>query len=991
MPDSRLSLIRIFFCLLILGATFSLAGQADNVAEVRVVRRMRVEGKDSQEWTGEKRYLDAITVQTGRPYDAAKVRESIEKLYATGRVGEIQVDSERRPDGVVLTFLLEGHYFVGGVRVTGAPEPPNERQLANVTKLELGELYTKNKGDAAVAALHRLLENNGYHRARIETALDEHPETQQVDLRYTVHSGEQARIADVEVQGQPGFLPQKLADQARLKTGARASSQRFLNALSRLRKFYLQHELLGARVDLVERRYLPDVNKEHVVLRAQAGSRVVVRVAGDKVSDRTLRALLPIYEEGAVDPELVREGSRNLRDYYQGRGFFEAQVTESRAEDPQTGIIRIEYQVQKGARHTLDRVEIRGNKFFNEATLRERLLLSTGGTQGHGRFVRSQLDQDMTAIRELYRNNGFAETQVVVRVDDDYQGKKGLVHVLLHVDEGPQTLVRKLTIQGNSQIKSEDLLDVISQSEGQSFSESNAANDRDNILSHYFNNGFPNAAFHWKATPVEKEPAVDLEYTIEEGERQFVNRVLVAGQENTRETVISRQVLLESGQPLAQSDVMETQRNLYDLGIFNKVGLAVQNPDGEETSRNMLLQVEEAKRWTISVGAGAEIARIGGGLTSLENPQGATGFSPRVSLDVTRLNFRGRDHTLTFKSIVSTQQQRASLSYTAPRFWDAPKWTLFLNTFADRTSDVRTFAATRLEGSAALAEKRSKSDTYIFRFSYRRVQVDQSTLKITPGLIPLLSRPVRVGIPSFTYLRDRRDNPTDSKKGEFISVDLGVSSTWVGSEANFNRLLAQYTTYHPFGKKLVLARTTQFGLQEAFGGLRQVVVPQASGPPVITYTREIPLPERFFSGGGNSHRGFSVNQAGPRDLETGFPVGGNGLLMNSVELRFPVRGDDFGGVLFHDAGNVYTKVGDISFRTKQRDVTDFNYMVHSVGAGVRYKTPIGPLRVDFGYALNPPRFFGLHGSVSDLLKGTAPSDLQRLSHFQFFFSIGQTY
>jgi len=161
----------------------------------------------------------------------------------------------------------------------------------------------------------------------------------------------------------------------------------------------------------------------------------------------------------------------------------------------------------------------------------------------------------------------------------------------------------------------------------------------------------------------------------------------------------------------------------------------------------------------------------------------------------------------------------------------------------------------------------------------------------------------------------------------------------------------------------------------------------------------IPLPERFFAGGGTSHRGFPDNQAGPRDTSTGFPLGGTALLFNQTELRFPLIGDNVGGVLYHDMGNVYSSVTDLSFRVKQHGLDDFDYMVHAVGFGLRYRTPIGPVRVDLGYSINPPYFYGFKGTQDDLLKAgvnpcaTSPNlcSLQNVSHFQFFFSLGQTF
>ena len=181
-------------------------------------------------------------------------------------------------------------------------------------------------------------------------------------------------------------------------------------------------------------------------------------------------------------------------------------------------------------------------------------------------------------------------------------------------------------------------------------------------------------------------------------------------------------------------------------------------------------------------------------------------------------------------------------------------------------------------------------------------------------------------------------------------------------------------------RDLVLASNTQFGWIRPFG--------IAAGEDRANY---VPLPERFFGGGSSSHRGFPDNQAGPRDLLTGFPLGGNALVFHATELRFPLLGENINGVIFHDLGNIYSDLGSISLRTKQKDMTDFNYMVHAVGFGIRYKTPVGPVRVDLSYSLNPPMFNGLKGTYQELLNNTALPQIQQVKHFQFFFSIGQAF
>jgi outer membrane protein assembly factor BamA len=265
-----------------------------------------------------------------------------------------------------------------------------------------------------------------------------------------------------------------------------------------------------------------------------------------------------------------------------------------------------------------------------------------------------------------------------------------------------------------------------------------------------------------------------------------------------------------------------------------------------------------------------------------------------------------------------------------------------------------------------------------YRVTYRHVNVSNFELITTPQLIPLLQQPVRLGIIGGTFIQDRRDDPIQSTRGIYNTVDIGLASKYFGSQADFTRLLWRNSTYHRVGRDMVLARSLTFGWLQNLEPSNVI--------------RDVPVPERFFAGGSATHRGFPDNQAGPRDLVTGFPIGGKALLMNNIELRFPLLGDNVGGVLFHDAGNVYSNLKNISFRFKQPSLTDFDYMVHAVGFGIRYRTPVGPIRVDLGFVPNSTRFRGYEGTFEELIRGVdLPSEPRRISRLQFHFSIGQTF
>ena len=230
-----------------------------------------------------------------------------------------------------------------------------------------------------------------------------------------------------------------------------------------------------------------------------------------------------------------------------------------------------------------------------------------------------------------------------------------------------------------------------------------------------------------------------------------------------------------------------------------------------------------------------------------------------------------------------------------------------------------------------------------------------------------------------SFIQDKRDDPIDSHKGTYTSIDLALASRVFGSQTGFGRVVARNSSYYQLTKNLVLARTTDFGIIERYGGL-----------PII------PLAERFFGGGAFSNRAFPDFQAGPRDPTTGFPVGGNALFMNTVELRFPLIGDNLGGVLFNDLGNVYSAVNRISLQFRQPNLQDFDYSVQGFGFGLRYRTPLGPVRVDFSLSPNSPRFFGCEGSINQLYQcgvpgSSVPVTVQRINVFQFHFSLGQAF
>ena len=447
--------------------------------------------------------------------------------------------------------------------------------------------------------------------------------------------------------------------------------------------------------------------------------------------------------------------------------------------------LRVTYNIDPGDRHKLGKVEIAGNKSFSEEQIRSRMQI-----QPAERFPvawslqpgAAECGRSQPYRANPYLANGFLDVKITPKIEDNYRGNQNELAMTLQIDEGPQTEVGTLQILGQETTLDNPFPDL-NLAPGQPFSYSKINDDREIVLNYYFNNGFPNATFEASAKRSPNDPhLMDAVYTIHEGDRVIVDQVYVAGLHYTRDSIVQREIQIKPGDPLSQIDMLNTQKRLYDLGIFSQVDTAIQNPGSSEREKNVLVNVQEAKRYTFNYGVGLEFQTGQPVPGSSNTPLGETGVSPRVSFGVTRLNFRGRNHTINFKSNVGRLQQRGLVSYDAPRLFNNPNWRLTFTTFYDNTVDVTTFTSQRLEGSVQAEQTIGKGSLMTYRFTYRRVRASDIQNTISPDQIPLLSQPTRVGLPSFSYIRNKRDNDLESTKGNYTTLDGGVATQrfWFG-------------------------------------------------------------------------------------------------------------------------------------------------------------------------------------------------------------------
>lgn len=920
-----------------------------------------------------------IVQKAGDPLDPAKVDESLKNLYATGRFVNLNAAAEPVAGGVILTFTGTARYFIGTVQVAGTPKPLDASTLVAAARLPLGQSLYADEIATAIRNITEVLHDNAFYQAKIQVKVIREPAIQEANILLTISPGPQAQLGKVVFNGHPAYSADRLRSVTGWHPGERLTSSDIEKGLYKIHNFYLKHGYLQASTTIRDRAFNPKANADELQVECESGPVIEVHVRGAGISTRKLRDILPLFQDGVIDQPSLDRGSAALVDFYQQKGYLQAAVTVAPVVHVSAAHLRVIYTVKLGQPGSFVGYKFTGNSHVPDATLSSVMTIHPAQFPFQSvAFSSKMLDNDINSMKGVYEARGFLDAKITPQFNYSYQDQPQHLFVTLQVEEGPRTMVGQVRLQGVTAEEQKVLTSRLANQPGLFYSPENVQKDRDSILRYFTNHGYSLARVTTSSTPANQAHLMNVDYRVAPGNQEIIQRIVLLGNKHTREGVVRRELTFSRNQPVNESALLESQRKLYDLGLFNQVQIAPQNPQTDETDKSVLVSMEEAPRWTVGYGGGIEVQRLGS-----NQPQGQLKASPRVSLDVSRIGVGGRNQTLSFRGRLSTLDKGADLSYFVPKFPKRRDISVRFNADIDSSRNVLTFTARRKEASVVV-EKRWSTTTFLSaRYSFRNVQALDLSNRISANQIPLVSRPARIGMFALSYINDHRDNPVDPTRGSYSLADAGVSWSGLGSQANFLRFSAQNATYYRLNSFLVFARNTRFAVESPYGGLIPVTVTKADGTKQVIFTHEIPLPERFFMGGSDSLRAFSINQAGPRDPETGFPIGGNALFLNSLELRFSIAQDRLGVVLFHDMGNVYSSIRRMRlFKVSQNSPTDFDYTVHALGVGFLYKTPVGPLRFDVGYALNPTQY---------QVAGQNGPEVLRLPRIQYFLSIGQSF
>ncbi len=929
-----------------------------------------------------KALLPLLAQRAGEPFARAKVDESIAALQRAGKFQALELEIRPEAQGIRVLFVLQPAVYFGIYKFPGALKPFPYSRLLQVTDYPPRGAYSSVDVAEAQHALETFFRRTGYFQAEAQPEVQVDRVHGLANVIFHTVLGRRAKFGEVVITGS---TPQETAHlqevlrswTARLHSSAIRPGKTY--SLKRLQNAtrYLENELrkqghLGGTVKLIGANYDPESNRADIHFNMQAGPLFHVKVQGAHLWSWTRRRLLPIYQQAGLGPELLQEGRQNLISHFQSKGYFEVKVTAKVYAQPSGE--NVVYQVTKGPRHKVVEVSITGNQHLRDSELKPHLAVSKAHLFSHGKYSEKLVRTSAKNLERIYEANGFSSVQVTPEVGR----RNGDVAITFHVNEGPQDIVEAFRVEGNNSVPERQLapggLKVVP---GQPYSTKRVDDDRNHILARYLELGYLTATFRATALPIGNDKhRLQVVYTIYEGPQVETASVVILGREYTKQWFISRTTAIATGRALREDELLSSENRLYTAGIFDWAEVDPRRQITTQHKEDVLVKVHEAKRNTIAYGFGFDVINRGGsvpggtvvvpglppvGLPSNFKTSQKTFWGPRGNFEYTRKNVRGLGETISIGALAARLDQRGSAVYTDPHFLGT-NWSSNLSLGGEHNSENPIFTSRIGQAGYQLqhALNPDRTQNIFLRYGYQATGV---TDLLIPELVPPEDQHVRLSAVSASYVRDTRDSPVDAHKGIYETLELEVNPEALGSSVSFARLLGQTAYYKQLSGGVVWANSLRIGVEQSFAG------------------SHVPLSEKFFSGGGSTLRGFPLNGAGPQhditvcsnpaDTSTcapiRVPIGGNQLLIVNSELRVPVPmdlpllGKNLGVAVFYDGGNVFQHVGfnDIAA----------NY-TNNIGGGIRYKTPLGPIRIDIGHNLN-----GLAG-----IKST-----------QFFVTLGQAF
>ncbi len=844
---------------------------------------------------------ELIPVKEGEAFSLKKITNSIKQIYRTGLFSDVQVLKEGEQE-VQLTFLLTRRPFIRKIIFRGRQKVSRKDLKESLLSLSEGSFFSDEKVNKAVGELREALAKKGYFQSEIEAFAERDSRSPTVSVIFEIRSAKRYIIKKIAFSGEKIIPEAELKKKMKIREGDVYAPSVLDEELTRLKEFYGSKGYQRTEIDIEQVRFDERERSTYLSLRIIPHEKIEIFVEGAQVP---LRLLEPIWEPRIFEEWGLAEGEAKIIAYLRKKGYLFCSVTSSI--EKVDNEMRVVYKVSPGEKFKIKDVSFEGLEYFTTEELTEKL--AAEANVPFSSWIDGEKLFGLPAeIVFLYKTRGFPDARVNLNFFP--QGKEVRAHFF--IEERGQEKIEKISFEGTNLFNKDVLLKQIGSFEGGFFYQPNLQNDMERLGSFYLNQGVRGTEIRARIEPI-GESLFSVFFSLKEGKKVKIDRIVIIGNIVTKRLTIIRELRVKVGEYALYERIRESKRRLEKLGVFTEVKID-EIPISTE-KENLIISVREGKRNYAGLGVGLEARSERQTFALWNNPVRIRGTAEFI-----KSNVLGSAAQLSVIGQFSFKEKRGVFSWKQPYFFGLPMQT-YMNAWLER-EERESFTFDR-QGVSLTAIK-SVSKNFLFLTTMRWARTNFVILLVEESEVNRQLRPFSATSISASFIWDRRDEPFNPEKGSFLSFVVERAFPLLKCESDYLKSFIKYKHFIPVFSGVTFSAASRLGL----GGGR----------------KPIPIHERFFAGGSNSFRGARFDELGPKDPVSQKPVGGEALFLLNFELTFPLIPaiKDLSGALFYDKGNVFEKTTHFNLTALQ----------DAVGIGIRYRTPLGPVRLELGWNLD---------------------------------------
>lgn len=718
-------------------------------------------------------------------------------------------------------------------------------------------------------------------------------------------------ITAIEIKGNRSIATATVLAHIRTKVGDKYSSK----ALSEdLRNLYNLGYFSDVKMDLQD---YQDGVKVIFAVRERSVLNNLYLEGQQVLAEKKILPLITLKKGEFIDERQLKEDITKIEELYAKYGYSMAAVEYEIVTDYDTNKSDLYLLIDEGKHISIRRIIIKGNRAFRDGQIIKVMKTRTKWFFNPGTFKEAVLDEDMERIESFYRRAGYLDASAESEVSIDYNKKS--IYVTVFVTEGKRYYVDDIKIVGNENVNTDAIKDKLTLQKDSTFSQEGVETDVAEIQGLYFEKGYIFAQVKPLTALDTEAGGVDITYTIQENQVAYVDKIDVRGNLKTKDIVIRRELRILPGEKFDGAKLKRSRERLINLGFFEEVNYGSE-PGSSPDKRDLVVDVKEAKTGEISFGAGYSTVDEFVGFVEIAQKN----FDWR-----NWKTFTGAGQDLRVRASWGTIRKDYLFSFTEPWMFNRPisfGFDGFYNTHDKDTSVGYAYDEKRMGGDLRFGKEFSEYLNGSFIYKIENVDISDVDAAATNDLKKEEGSNV-ISSGTFGLSHDTRDNVFSPTSGMVLSGTAGCAGGPFTGDKDFYRFTGNAYFYFnpisPLKRKLVIEIALRGGLMKPFGD-----------------DNDVPIYERFFAGGANTIRGYEERSVGPIDTVTKDPLGGESMLIGNLEATYPIF-DFLKGAAFYDIGNVWAKADDFGSGNFKS----------SFGLGVRVKTPIGPLKLDYGWPL----------------------------------------